>query len=76
MVEEFRDSCDLVMAWTNFTGEARSRFKGSFSFDQDTWTRAKGWGLWKALITLAALENTSDTKYSKVEGVVKDILHD
>jgi aminoglycoside phosphotransferase (APT) family kinase protein len=44
--------CDLVMAWTFFTGESRDVFLGGSSFDDATWARGRGWALWKALITL------------------------
>ena len=45
-------ACDLVMAWTYFTGEARNVFRRELDLDVDTWARARGWALWKALITL------------------------
>jgi aminoglycoside phosphotransferase (APT) family kinase protein len=49
-------ACDLVIAWTLFDGAARARFVGAVGQDPDTWARARGWALWKALITLAALD--------------------
>lgn len=44
-------SCDLVMAWTFFDKRSRKIFIENMELDQDTWNRAKGWALWKALIT-------------------------
>lgn len=44
-------SCDLVMAWTFFDKSSRKIFIESMELDQHTWNRAKGWALWKALIT-------------------------
>ena len=52
-------SCDLVIAWTLLNQEARDVFKKAIDMDQDTWDRAKGWCLWKALITLDKIENKS-----------------
>ena len=49
-------SCDLVMAWTFFSDTGRETFQDALGFDAATWTRAHGWALWKALITLAARE--------------------
>jgi aminoglycoside phosphotransferase (APT) family kinase protein len=49
-------ACDLVIAWTLFDGAARARFVGAVGQDPGTWARARGWALWKALITLAALD--------------------
>jgi aminoglycoside phosphotransferase (APT) family kinase protein len=45
-------ACDLVMAWTFFTGESRDVFQGGLPFDDATWARGRGWALWKALVTL------------------------
>lgn len=42
-------ACDLVMAWTFFDTESRDAFKQSLQLDNDTWARARGWTLWKAL---------------------------
>jgi aminoglycoside phosphotransferase (APT) family kinase protein len=43
-------ACDLTAAWTMFEGSSRQRFVRSVSFDENTWARARGWALWKALI--------------------------
>jgi aminoglycoside phosphotransferase (APT) family kinase protein len=44
---------DLVIAWTMFSGESRAAFLAALPLDADTWTRARGWALWKALKTAA-----------------------
>ena len=46
-------ACDLVIAWTFFRGSSRAVFSGAVGQDDATWARARGWALWKALITLA-----------------------
>lgn len=46
-------ACDLVIAWTMFSGESRRVFREAVGSDDATWARARGWALWKALITLA-----------------------
>lgn len=43
-------ACDLVIAWTFLGDEARSTFRDSMGIDAQTWRRARGWALWKALI--------------------------
>lgn len=48
-------SCDLAIAWTFFEPDSRELFMKSMNLDKDTWDRAKGWALWKALITIIAL---------------------
>jgi aminoglycoside phosphotransferase (APT) family kinase protein len=45
-------ACDTVIAWTFFAGRSRDRFKAELDADPGTWSRGRGWGLWKALITL------------------------
>lgn len=47
-------ACDLVIAWTLFDGSSRAAFVGDVGQDAATWARARGWALWKALITWAA----------------------
>jgi len=47
-------ACDRVIAWTFFDGVSRARFVEGVGQDEGTWARARGWALWKALITLAA----------------------
>ncbi|MEU4448166.1 aminoglycoside phosphotransferase family protein [Actinosynnema sp. NPDC050801] len=46
-------ACDLVIAWTMFSGASRRAFREAVELDEATWTRARGWALWKALIVLA-----------------------
>jgi len=42
-----------VIAWTLFSGDSRKAFHDRVGQDAATWARARGWALWKALITLA-----------------------
>jgi aminoglycoside phosphotransferase (APT) family kinase protein len=44
-------ACDLVIAWTMFDGASRAAFREVVGQDAGTWARARGWALWKALIT-------------------------
>ena len=39
------------MAWTYFDDSSRAIFMQEMAMDSDTWDRARGWALWKALIT-------------------------
>jgi aminoglycoside phosphotransferase (APT) family kinase protein len=45
-------ACDVVIAWTFLAGPSRDRFRTALGADPATWSRGRGWGLWKALITL------------------------
>lgn len=50
-------ACDLVMAWTAFEGASRDAFVTGVDVDAGTWDRARGWALWKAIVTLARHEH-------------------
>jgi aminoglycoside phosphotransferase (APT) family kinase protein len=45
-------ACDVVIAWTLFCGASRGAFRSGLGVDPATWSRGRGWALWKALITL------------------------
>jgi aminoglycoside phosphotransferase (APT) family kinase protein/GNAT superfamily N-acetyltransferase len=67
-------ACDLVIAWTFLKGESRELFKKSVGLDKDTWDRARGWALWKALITLNNIKNkNSDQAIVQIE-LISDLL--
>jgi aminoglycoside phosphotransferase (APT) family kinase protein len=45
-------ACDLAIAWTVFSGAGRRTFRQHLDTGEAIWARARGWALWKALITL------------------------
>jgi aminoglycoside phosphotransferase (APT) family kinase protein len=50
-------ACDMAIAWTFLAGAARDRYRAALGVDPQTWSRGRGWTLWKSLITLVgALE--------------------
>lgn len=53
-------ACDLVMAWTFFEADSRDAFFRTLAAERDVIDRARGWALWKALITYAWNEKGSD----------------
>ncbi len=67
-------SCDLVIAWTLLKGLSRNKFKSTVQLDEDTWNRARGWALWKALITLESIENKTSSKAQEQLLIIKNIL--
>lgn len=46
-------ACDLAIAWTLLSGQSREAFRAALAVDSATWSRGRGWALWKALITLS-----------------------
>jgi aminoglycoside phosphotransferase (APT) family kinase protein len=73
-------ACDTVIAWTFFSGASRARFRAELDVDSATWSRGRGWGLWKALITLVGyLEgNSPDAALARrdIEQIVSDYAED
>jgi aminoglycoside phosphotransferase (APT) family kinase protein len=66
---------DLVIAWTGFSGESRQAFRDAVSLDEQTWARARGWALWKALIT-AAGHDSNQREAEKSWRVIDEVLAD
>jgi aminoglycoside phosphotransferase (APT) family kinase protein len=68
-------ACDLAIAWTFFKGESRRLFQQEFSIDPDTWRRACGWALWKALIIAADFTSNprgTDSPWTIIEDILED----
>ncbi|MGN7454568.1 aminoglycoside phosphotransferase family protein [Paenibacillus pasadenensis] len=53
-------SSDLVMAWNFFDAPSRAVFLGRMAADEGVIDRARGWALWKALITYEWHEKGSE----------------
>jgi aminoglycoside phosphotransferase (APT) family kinase protein len=64
-------ACDLVIAYTFFSGASRATFRDAVEQDAGTWARARGWALWKALSALAA-----DRDVDINQQVINEILAD
>lgn len=68
-------ACDLTIAWTLLPTENRKAFSAALRLDELTWERARGWALWKALITLAYIQ-TAPLEARKARRVIKAVLAD
>lgn len=73
-------ACDLVMSWTVFRGPARSVFMDacgrSAAIDAHTWTRAKGWALWKAAILASGISSSHPIESAACWGTLAELLPD
>ena len=67
-------ACDLTITWTFFKNNSREVFKNALNLDIDTWTRARGWALWKALYELSELEDRLSTKAIEQKRIIEDVL--
>jgi aminoglycoside phosphotransferase (APT) family kinase protein len=55
-------ACDLAITWTLFHGESRRTFRDRLDLDEGTWSRGRGWALWKALNTLTKPEAEAERR--------------
>jgi aminoglycoside phosphotransferase (APT) family kinase protein len=69
-------ACDLVIAWTMFARESREVFRDAVGQDEDTWARARGWALWKALIGLAEDVDIDEERAAVNLRVVAEVVAD
>lgn len=69
-------SCDLVINWTLFHGKSRETFQRLLSLDADTWARAHGWALWKALVVAAGFTNPNNPESSQCWRIIDELLAD
>lgn len=69
-------ACDAAMAWTFFDQNSRDIFKERLRMDEETWNRARGWALWKALIIYDAnkISNkiVAEESYRVIQVIVDD----
>lgn len=59
-------ACDLMIAWTFFSGKSREVFRTYLPLDGETWARGRAWTLWKYLITTAGFTAWNPKKSSHV----------
>jgi aminoglycoside phosphotransferase (APT) family kinase protein len=57
-------ACDVVIAWTRFSGPSRAAFRSTLGVDDAMWARARGWALWKALITLDGPSTAAESRHT------------
>jgi aminoglycoside phosphotransferase (APT) family kinase protein len=69
-------ACDLVIAWTMFSGDSRHAFRHAVGQDEGTWARARGWALWKALLTLTECIDTDQERAAIEHRVIGAVLAD
>ena len=67
-------ACDLVIALTFLNQKSRQIFKKHINLDDDTWMRARGWCLWKALITLLKIDNKKSEDAKTQMRIIQNVL--
>jgi aminoglycoside phosphotransferase (APT) family kinase protein len=69
-------ACDTVIAWTFLSGAARDRFRADLDADPATWSRGRGWALWKALISLVGQLERDDPDAALARRDIDEVLAD
>jgi aminoglycoside phosphotransferase (APT) family kinase protein len=69
-------ACDLVIAWTMFSGESREAFRHTTAQDDGMWARARGWALWKAMLVLSQSIDTDQEAAASQRRVIDEVLAD
>jgi aminoglycoside phosphotransferase (APT) family kinase protein len=69
-------ACDTTIAWTFLSGDSQRVFKERLPVDEATWTRGRGWAIWKAMIVLARAMKTDPVDAAFTKDVINKILAD
>ncbi len=69
-------ACDVVIAWTLLSGESRDMFRKALDVDPGTWSRGRGWAMWKALITLVGHLDRDPVAAAQSRRVITRVLAD
>ncbi|MGO1974090.1 MAG: aminoglycoside phosphotransferase family protein [Propionibacteriaceae bacterium] len=71
-------ACDLAVAWTLLSAEGRKVFRERLAIDDASWSRGRGWALWKALATCSYTGDETDPEdraaFAQAELVLDGIL--
>ena len=64
------------IAWTLLSGASRDAFRATLGVDAGTWSRGRGWALWKALIGLVEQLDRDPAAAAVSRRVVDRVLAD
>lgn len=67
-------ACDLVIARNYFDSKSRKVFKEAMALDSNTWHRASGWALWKALIIASGVSKTNAVEANRSYQIIDQII--
>jgi aminoglycoside phosphotransferase (APT) family kinase protein len=69
-------ACDLLVAWTFLSAEARNIFRSALLADDATWTRGRGWALSFGLIAFDFYQKTNPTLARIAKQAIEEVLAD
>ena len=69
-------ACDMMIAWSLFSGESRDMFRGALAVDDATWKRGRGHALSQALLFIPYYLNTNPVGVGNAQRMIDEILTD
>jgi aminoglycoside phosphotransferase (APT) family kinase protein len=69
-------ACELIVAWSLFSGESREAFREALAVDEATWARGRGWALSVALVALPYYETTNPVMVANSRHRIDEVLAD
>ena len=69
-------ACDTTIAWTVLSEESQRVFKERLPYDEATWTRGRGWAIWKAMIVMVDQPDTDPNEAELTKNVIGKIIAD
>jgi aminoglycoside phosphotransferase (APT) family kinase protein len=67
-------ACDLMVAWSLFSGESRDVYRANTQVDDATWDRGRGWALSVALIALPYYRDSNPTFADMAHRTIDEVL--
>jgi aminoglycoside phosphotransferase (APT) family kinase protein len=67
-------ACDLIIAWSLLSAEARNVFRSELDVDDATWARGRGWALSIALIALPYYKDTNPGFAAVARHLIREVL--
>lgn len=69
-------ACDLTIAWALLPASERLIFREAIGLEADTWVRAKGWAVWKAVILVSGIASGPPHLVEDAHRVLLAVLED
>lgn len=67
-------ACDLVIAWTYFSGKSREIFISEMDLDDNSWLRGRGWAIWKATFELCQIKNKNSDEALVQKRIISQVV--
>jgi aminoglycoside phosphotransferase (APT) family kinase protein len=69
-------ACDLIVAWSLLSAQARPVFRAALPIDDATWARGRGWALSIGLIALPYYQHTNPVFAATARQMIDEVLAD